>query len=138
MLPWIASSKLKLIHSLRLNNIWFSRRYSMFLGAQYLVFCCYIIIIILFVMKCWHVYSVFCSNISQRSKLQKIQLIRIINTIIANKKIPTITELATLHQICPFRISLPSIPYNSPFLISSPPIRQIPWRHRYGRQPVSR
>ena len=37
-------------------------------------------------MTCWHFYSVFCSNYLKQPKLQKIRLIRIIDTIIANKK----------------------------------------------------
>ena len=92
----------------------------MFLGSHYLVLCWYIYIFVMFVMKCWHFYYIFCSNVFQQSKLQKIRSIIIIDTIISNKKQSQPSKkpprsFQFVHSISLFLLYIPFLPSFYPF-----------------------
>ena len=93
----------------------------------------------MFVLTCWHVYSVFCSVFFLAIKIIKIRSIRIINTITTTKKQSQLPQNPPRYfWIHPFLISITSLPSVYPLLFFSPCIHLITWHKRYLRQPVSR
>ena len=74
-----------------------------------------------FVLKCWHVYSAFCFFFKQ-SKLQKIGSIRIIEILLSITK-NNLNRHGTCHAT--YSLSIPSLSSLSPFRLSLPSIHSL-------------